>query len=793
MKLSLSWLNDFVDITDIEVFELADKLTMSGLEIEGVEKLEVAENVVTASVVQVEKHPDADKLSVCRVSDGEETFNVVCGAPNVAEDQIIPFAKVGAVLPGGFKIKKAKLRGVESFGMICSAAELGLEEKSEGIMPLPGNIPVNEDINEVLGLGDYVLDISITPNRADCLSVRGVAREIAALYSRKLKESSYELSVDESLKALDYSYVKVEDEDKCPLYLGRIIKDVKIKPSPIWMQNRLRSVGVRPINNIVDITNYIMFEYGQPLHTFDLREIAGGIIVRTAKPGEKIMTLDGKERSLDEKMLIIADESKPIGIAGVMGGEHSGIHDDTQDVFLECAYFKPENIRMTARKLGLQTDSSYRYERGIDRVSTLRMVDYAASLLNNNADGRVAPDVLANDYEKYKPLSLKADAGKINKLLGTKIPGKEMVKILNELGFGVKINDGEMNVDVPPYRVDIERWQDLAEEVARIYGYDNIEATIPKLTADSLPPESFQKHVKSIKNSFKTLGFNEAINYSFMSEGFLGRFDSKDNFVKLLNPISEDMDTLRTYVFPGIVAVAKQNINQGFKNVRLFEIAKTFINRDESIPEQLSCLAFCSTASFFPVSWNAGEQVDTFYHMKGVLDNIFSALKVNAEYVKSNAYDFLHPGKSAEIRVGGKAYGFVGQLHPDIAEKEDIHSDLYICEVYLEKLIDEKVFGDFRYEKFSVYPFVYKDLSVVVDRSINAGDLLEYIRNFGELVYDAVIYDIYEGEKIDRNKISLTFRIFYSALDRTLTDEETNKILEEIISGLAEKYSAELR
>lgn len=793
MKVSLSWLNDFVDISGIEVFELAERLTMSGLEIEGVDKLEAAENVVTAAVKKVEKHPNADKLSVCEVSDGENVYNVVCGADNVAEGQIIPFAKVGAVLPGGFKIKKAKLRGVESFGMICSAAELNLEEKSDGIMPLPEDTPVNKDINEVLGLGDYVLDISITPNRADCLSVRGVAREVAALYSRKMKKTSYQIKSDKSLNASDYSYVKVTDEEKCPVYLGRIIKDVTIKPSPLWMQNRLRAVGVRPINNIVDITNYIMFEYGQPLHTFDLREIEGGIIVRTAKPGEKIMTLDGKERLLDESMLVIADESKPIGIAGVMGGEYSGIHDDTKDVFLECAYFKPENIRMTARKLGLQTDSSYRYERGIDRVNTLSMVDYAASLLKENADGSVADGVLSNDYKEYVPLSVNAEVDKINKLLGTEISEKEMAKILEELGFGVKTKQGELTVEVPPYRIDIERWQDLAEEVARIYGYNNIEATVPRLSADSVPPESFLKKAKNIKSSLKTLGFNEVINYSFMSERYLSRFDKKDNFVKLLNPISEDMDTLRTYVFPGVVAAAKQNINQGFKNIRLFEIAKTFINRNESIPEQLSGLAFCATSSFFPLSWNTGSRVDTFYYMKGVLDNLLKSFKINAEYEKNEKYDFLHPGKSAEVKVGGKGYGFIGQLHPNIAEEEDIQEDLYLCEIHLEKLINEKVKGDFHYEKFSVYPFVYKDLSVVVDNTVNAGDLLEYIKNLGPLVYDAVIYDIYQGDKIGENKLSLTFRIFYSALDRTLTDEETNKILEEIIEGLTEKYSAELR
>lgn len=793
MKVSISWLNEFVDMSGIGVDDLSDRLTMAGLEIEGVEQLQRADKVITAEITDVKKHPDADRLSVCRVNDGDSTYEVVCGADNVASGQIVPFAKVGAVLPNGMKIKKTKLRGVESFGMICSAAELGLEDKSDGIMPLSADTPVNVDINEVLGLGDYVLDIGITPNRADCLSVLGIAREISAVYSRDLKAKKYDYHFSEGFKSADLSYVKVLDEDKCPIYLGRIIKNVKIKPSPQWLQNRLRSVGVRPINNIVDVTNYVMFEYGQPLHTFDLKKIDGGIVVRRANNGEEIQTLDGKVRKLDENMLVIADETKPIAVAGIMGGEYSGISDDTTDIFLECAYFKPENVRMTARKLGMQTDASYRYERGVDRVNTLNMVDYAASLLQNLADGEASSDVLSNQYKPFEPVKLEVSTDKINRFLGCEIEKKEMVEILKKLGFKTEVANTNITVTVPSYRVDISRWHDIAEEVARIYGYDNIEATIPKISSDSLPPEKSLREIKNIKSSLKSLGFSEVINYSFMSEKFLSKFDSKDKFVKLMNPISEDMNTLRTFVFPGVMLSAKQNLNQGFKNVKLFEVAKTFIHSNSNIPMQLSNLAICSTTGFFPQSWNISERVDTFYYLKGVVDNILSDIKKNVRYEKTDAYTFLHPGKSATVKVNDKTYGFLGQIHPDILEEEDFLEKIYIVELFIEDIINDLFPDGYKYQKFSVHPFVYKDLSVVIDKDVSAGDVLEYVKNFSELIYDANIYDLYAGEKIGKDKISLTFRIFYSALGRTLTDEEANDILEKIIKGIQKEFSAELR
>jgi len=793
MKVSLTWLNDFVDMSGIGVDELANRLTMAGLEIEGIKQLKKAEKVITAKIADVKKHPDADKLSLCKVDDGVSTYDVVCGADNVATGQIIPFAKVGAVLPNGLKIKKAKLRGVESFGMICSAAELGLEDKSEGIMPLPANTPVNADVNDILGLGDYVLDIGITPNRADCLSILGIAREISAVYSRELKTKSYDCVFSEDFKSSDLSYVKVLDEENCPIYLGRVIKNVTIKPSPLWLQNRLRSVGVRPINNIVDVTNYVLFEYGQPLHTFDLKKIDGGIVVRRARKGEEIQTLDGKDRKLDEDMLVIADETKPIAIAGIMGGQHSGISTGATDVFLECAYFKPENVRMTARKLGLQTDSSYRYERGVDRENTLNMVDYAASLLLKVAGGEASADVLSNPYKPFVPVVLDVNVGKINRFLGCEIEKKEMTGILKRLGFDADEANSEVTVTVPSYRVDISRWQDIAEEVARIFGYDNIEATIPKIPSDSKPPEKYLREVKNIKHSLKSFGFSEVINYSFMSDKFLSLFDNDDKFVKLLNPISEDMNTLRTFVFPGVISSAKQNLNQGFKNVKLFEIAKTFIQSNNSIPRQLSNLAICSTAGFFPKSWNITESADTFYHIKGVADNILSNCKADVRYEKTGNYPFLHPGKSAVVKINGKEYGFLGQIHPDILEKENFLESVYIAELFIEDIIRDLFPGSYSYRRFSVYPFVYKDLSVIVDKNIVAGDVLEYIKNFSELVYDVYIYDLYSGEKIGKNSISLTFRIFYSALDRTLTDEEANGILEKIISGLKKEFSAELR
>lgn len=789
MKVSLNWLNDFVDISDLEAADLAEKLTMCGLEVDAVEELKALDNVVVGKVTECGKHPDADKLSLCKVFDGEETWQVVCGAPNVAAGQTVVFAKVGAVLPGNFKIKKAKIRGTESFGMICAEDEIGLSEDHGGIMILSDELEAGMPVNELFGLPDTVLEIGITPNRADCLSIIGYAREIAALYNRPLKKKEFKINETDD-EASNYGGVEIKNKEACPTYLGRVIKDVTIKPSPLWMQNRLRALGVRPISNVVDITNYVLFEYGQPLHTFDLREIDGRIIIRNAADGEKLLTLDEKERTFDSSMLLITDEKKSIAVAGVMGGEHSGIHDDTSDVFLECAYFEPKQTRLTARKLGMQTDASYRYERGIDPVNTKEMCEYAAYLLQELCGGKVCKGVLGEVNDPAE-ISFTVNTDWINSYLGTDVSPEQMVSILSGLNLKPVVDGKDITVTAPSYRVDISTRQDIAEEIARMYGYNNIPTTLPKIDADSMPMQPILATRRFLAQKLKTLGFNEAINYSFMKSDFLKLFDDESKFVKLLNPISEDMNTMRTQVFPGLLSTIKYNLNNGIKQVRLFEFASNFVNTGEKLPEQRMKLAAAAAGQFWPMSWAAPKTAEPFFILKGVLENLFSQYKIEAVYKKSDK-DFLHPGKSADVYVGEEYIGFIGELHPSTAEAADIKESVMVFEIDMIKFTDSAAFT-FKFESFSKFPSVYKDISVMVNTDTPTEKLIECIKETSPIAEGVTLFDVYSGKGVEEGKVSKTFRVLFTGEDRTLTDEETNGILQKMIQNLNTKYGAVLR
>ncbi|WP_303852309.1 phenylalanine--tRNA ligase subunit beta [Seleniivibrio woodruffii] len=788
MKISINWINEFVDTTGIDMQELAAKLTMSGLEVESVETKNRLNNVVVAKVLKCEKHPDADKLSLCVVSTGAEEHQVVCGAPNVRAGQTVVFAMIGAELPGGFKIKKAKIRGIESCGMICAEDEIGLSDDHAGIMILPDHLEAGMDINEYLGFPDTVMEIGITPNRADCLSMVGYAREIAALYGLKLKERSWNLAETDD-KAENYGGVVIENKEACPSYIGRVIKDVKIAPSPVWMQNRLRAVGVRPINNVVDVTNYVMFEYGQPLHTFDLREIDGKIIIRNAKAGEKLLLLDEKERSFTEEMLLITDEKKILALAGVMGGEHSGISDDTKDVFLECAYFEPKQTRKTARKLGMTSDAAYRYERGADPANPVKMVDYAAYLLQEVAGGKICKGKLG-EYAEAAERKVTVDTKWINSYLGTSVPDEQIVKILSDLGLNPAVSGTSITVTAPSYRVDIVSDQDIAEEVARMYGYDNIPTTLPRIDSDSKPMSRLLAARRDIGYQMKTLGFNEAINYSFMKDDFLKLFDDEAKFVKLLNPISEDMNTLRTLVFPGLLANIKYNLNNGFKQARFFEFASSFIKTDR-LPEQRMKFTAAVAGDFWTMSWAAPAPVEPFFALKGILENVLNSYKIKAEYVRSGKH-FLHPGKGADVVVNGTVIGFIGELHPAVADEADIRENVVLFEIDMELLVENAVF-QYKFADFSKFPSIYKDISVVVDRATASVDMINCIKGTSKLAEDAFLFDVYAGKGIEEGKESRTYRVYFTASDRTLTDEETNGLLLKMIENLTKEFGAILR
>ncbi|PLX71739.1 MAG: phenylalanine--tRNA ligase subunit beta [Denitrovibrio sp.] len=789
MKVSINWLNKFVDVSDLDPKEMAEKLTMCGLEVEAIEEKNSLSNVVVGKVTKCGKHPDADKLSLTEVFDGTETYQVVCGAPNVAEGQTVVFAKVGAVLPGDFKIKKAKIRGLESLGMICAEDEIGISESHDGIMILDDSLELGTPIDDILGLPDTVLEIGITPNRADCLSIIGYAREIAALYNRPLKTNDFQINETDDA-ASNYGGVEIKNKEACPTYLGRVIKDVTIKPSPLWMQNRLRAIGVRPISNVVDITNYVLFEYGQPLHTFDLKEIEGKIIIRNASDGEKLLTLDEKERTFSPEMLLITDEKKSLAVAGVMGGEHSGINDDTKDVFLECAYFEPKQTRMTARKLGMQTDASYRYERGIDPVNTKEMCEYAAYLLQELCGGKVCKGVLgeANDPAE---ITFTVNADWINSYLGTDVSLEQMKTILSGLNLQPEVSGRDITVTAPPYRIDINTRQDIAEEIARMYGYNNIPTTLPKISADSMPMQPILQMRKDIAQKLKTLGFNEAINYSFMKSDFLKQFDDESKFVKLLNPISEDMNTMRTLVFPGLLATIRYNLNNGFKQARFFEFASSFVEVGEKLPEQNLKLSVATAGEFWPMSWGAPASSEPFFILKGVLENILSQYKVSASFVKSDKA-FLHPGKSADIIINGVNAGFIGELHPANADESEIRESVTLFEIDM-LIFKENAKFTFKHENFSKFPSVYKDISVVVDTSTPTEKLIECIKGTSPIAESVSLFDVYSGKGVEEGKVSKTFRVLFTAEDRTLTDDETNGILQKMIEKLADEYRAVLR
>ena len=793
MKVSVNWLRHYVDIENIDIKTLGDKLSLAGLEVGGKTNLLKVTNVVTAEVLSKVKHPNADKLSLCSVSDGEKEYQVVCGAPNVEAGQKVAFAKIGAKLPE-VRIKEAKIRGVESFGMLCSERELGLSTDHSGILVLSENTPLGVDINDILGLGDTILELNVTPNRPDWLSVIGVARETAAVFSSKLTLPTKHLQ-ETGEKTKDKISVRSEDVHKCPIYAGRIIKGIKLAPSPFWLQNRLKTAGLRPINNVVDITNYILLEYGQPLHAFDLRMIDTGIIVRNARKGEKIIALNGKEYDLDEDMLIIADHSKPLGIAGIMGGEHTSILADTDTVFLECAYFEPTCIRKTSKRLGISSDSSYRYERGIDYGKTLEIADYAAEMIREICGGEVLIGIAGGVFAGFAERNVKASVSRINSLLGTDIKGETMSNYLNALQIPTKIEGDSIICNVPSFRGDILHEQSVAEEVARLFGYENIVTTVPVIRKDCEPLSPELKYTRLVRNRLESLGFTETVNFSFLNPDYLKIFHKEEqDYVKLLNPISSDMAWLRPYVLPAVLKNMQTNLNQGETEIRLFEVGSTFksINQDELADENQK-LCLCVTNEFLDLSWIKKTEADTFYYLKGVLENIIAVMGLNETYVPLADCIFLHPGKSAAVLINGENVGFIGAVHPDILEILDIKTQIYAAEVDLTKLANLAHAKVIKYEKFSRFPSVERDFAIVTDKTVLAGDVLNVVKSVSPIIKNVNLFDDFSGENIGEGKKSLAFRVRFSDLDKTLNDDDINPIIDIILEKLSLMFGAKLR
>ena len=798
MNVTLNWLKNYIDFEFVPS-ELADRLTMLGIEVEAIKQLGAElEGVVVGSVTAIRPHPNADKLVLCQVDIGEaEELQIVCGAPNVREGMLAPVATIGATLPIGLTIKRAKLRGEESHGMLCSEKELGLSEDAAGLMELPADIPLGTSFSAALGLDDVVFELEITPNRPDCLSMIGVAREIRAETGNALKLPQVDCNEAE-IDIREMTSVTIEAPDLCPRYAARVIQGVKVGQSPEWLQQRLESVGIGVINNIVDITNFVLMEYGQPLHAFDYHKLTENrIVVRRAAVGENITTLDEIARELTPDMLVIADAEKPVALAGIMGGYDSEITETTADVLLESAYFNPSNVRATAKALGISTEASYRFERGADPSIVPAALDRAAQLIAELTGGTICKGIV-DVYPGQQPLNrIQLRPERVNFILGTAIEAAEMVQILSYLDFDVKANGAEdYEVIVPTFRSDITREIDLIEEIARVHGYDNIPTTLPKGDIPVPAPNPRTEVRKRIKHFLLAAGMMEAINYSFCDPNCFDKIrftadDPRREALKLQNPLSPEMSVLRTTLLPRLLENAQHNRNHQIDTIALFEIGSVFIsNGVQKEPERVAGI----------LAGQIGEGVYSdpyrspdFYDIKGLVEGILEVCGIVDYTLQKTDTPTLHPGRNAEILLGDRQIGTFGEAHPEVLENYDLPYKAYLFEFDMEVLVDAAIFAK-RFEPIPIYPTVERDLAIVVDKELLSDMPTELIyATGGELVKSVRLFDVYEGEQVPEGKKSLAYAITYHSATETLTDKAVNALHDKVVKHLNQKLGAELR
>ncbi|MCM3215125.1 phenylalanine--tRNA ligase subunit beta [Niallia taxi] len=803
MLVSYKWLQEYIDLNDITPEELADRITRSGIEVEGVEVLnEGMKNIVIGHVLEREQHPNADKLNKCLVDVGDgEPVQIVCGAPNVDAGQKVAVAKVGAVLPGNFKIKKAKLRGEESNGMICSLTELGIESKlvakdfSEGIFVFPSDVEVGRDALEYLQRDDAVLELGLTPNRSDCLSMIGVAYEVAAVLSKdvKLPAVDYPKAAE---KAADYVSVKVENSEDAPLYTAKIIKNVKVAPSPLWMQGRLMAAGIRPHNNVVDITNYILLEYGQPLHAFDYDRLGSKeILVRRAKAGETITTLDDAKRTLSEDNLLITNGETGVAVAGVMGGANSEVQNDTTTVLLESAYFEAGVIRKSSKTLGLRSEASARYEKGIDPNRVRQAAERAAQLLQLYAGGDVLEGEAAVDALKAEPKVVSITLEKLNNVLGTSLTENEVTDIFKRLQFETSVENGSFTVTVPTRRNDITIPEDLTEEVARLFGYDDIPTTLP--IGASIPGAltEYQKKRRSVRKYLEGAGLYQAITYALTSDKKVQQFAlEKRNPVRLAMPMSEERALLRQSIIPQLLEVVKYNAARQNDSLAVYETGVVFLETEQNqLPEEREHVAGAITGSWVSHVWQGEKKPVDFFVLKGVLEGLFQKLGVakSIEFTRGTM-DGMHPGRTAEILFNGVSIGFAGQVHPQVQNELDL-KETYVFELDLSKLLATEV-NELQYTTIPRFPSVTRDIALVVDATILAGDIQNIIVEAGgSLLKEVQVFDLYEGDKMEEGKKSIAYSLKYFDPEQTLTDEMITKSHDKVLEAVKEKAGAVLR
>ena len=781
MRITYNWLLEFIDVSDLSPFEVADILTNIGIEVEGVENpAKEIEGVLTGKILEIKKHPNADRLLICKVDVGrEKPLQIITGAKNVFESAVVPVALHGARIKTG-RIKRTKLRGELSEGMLCSETELGIGESSEGIMILDSSVPVGKDIKEVLGIDDWIIEYEITTNRPDTLSVLGIARELKGFLGRKINlPKVYEGEVKQSEKA----HLEVQEKKLCPRYEGILITDIKNAESPLKIKTRLQMVGLRPINAVVDITNYVLFELGQPMHAFDFEKIRNGkVIVRTALNGEKVVLLDGSERELTEEDLVIADDEKVIALAGVMGCSNTAVELETKTILLESAHFDPTTIRKTGKRLGISTESSYRFERGADIEMCEFALRRAVHLILETVGGKVEGKV-SYYPKKYQPKIITFSPEKAVKLLGVNIPARKSTEILANLGFTVKKEQDFLTVRVPSWRkYDVSREVDLIEEVLRIYGMENVKSKSPLFESKASLKSDFEI-LTEIKEFLASKGLNEVINYSFVSKELYGYFNlNTKDLIEIPNPLSEEHRFMRNYVFPSLVKNAVENINRYETDVSIFEVSRVFIKGNRILPDEPVRLGILLTGRTKDKTYTK-RKVD-FYDIKGIVESVFSDLFGVFPHFKETSLSFLHPKQSAEVSLNGKRLGFLGKLHPDVIEKLEVNQEIFIAEIELGELINLSRSRVQIYSPISKHPPLTRDIAVLVDERTKVKEVERIIVENGKFIESVELFDIYSGPGIPEGKKSVGFSIRFRAKDRTLSDEEVNEILNGIIDAI---------
>ncbi|MDC4352383.1 phenylalanine--tRNA ligase subunit beta [Acinetobacter baumannii] len=791
MKISENWLRTWVNPA-IDSDTLSDQLTMLGLEVD--ELAPVAKpftGVVVGEVLTVEQHPDADRLRVTTVNIGSgEPLQIVCGAPNVRAGMKAPVATIGAVLPGDFKIKKGKLRGVESQGMLCGASEIDLEDKIDGLLELPDDAPVGVNIREYLKLDDNVIDISITPNRGDCFSIRGIAREVAVINQLQMNEPEIK-SVDATIT--DEKKVVI-NTDGAPRYLGRVIKNVNVKAAtPEWMEQALARSGIRTHSILVDVTNYVLMELGQPMHAFDLAKIEGTVHVRQAQPQEKLQLLNDQEVELQEDVMVIADDQKALAIAGIMGGLASSVTDDTTDIFLESAFFAPLAIAGRARRFGLHTDSSQRYERGVDFELPLIAMNRASQLIQELAGGEFGPITVAEKSDllpKREAIELKQV--QVDQLLGYKVAAEFITDALTRLGCEVTVQaNGEWSVVPPSHRYDMAIYQDLIEEVARIDGYDNIQISLPSMDVQ-LAKYQDRFEIAQLRQTVVTLGYQEAISFSFADAKLEKQLNPQVSPLMLANPISSDLAAMRSTLLSSLIPCVQYNLNRQQSRVRFFELGLRFDYQNaNSIQDlkQIPTLALVAVGSREPESWHAKPQPMDFFDFKGEVEEILAAGRVKVEYVRSER-PWLHPGQSAEILVDGQSIGYLGRLHPSLENELDL-STTWVAELDQAAVLQSYVSN---FTELSRFPSVRRDIALLISDNINIRDIQQLIeKTGGELLDSTWLFDVYTGQGVEKGKRSLAFALLWQHPSRTLEDAEIKSGMDNIIQVLENTYQATLR